>query len=329
MTVCVTGGTGFVGGALVRRLLADRVPVRVLARPSARADELEARGAEVVRGSLADSEAVKRAVVGTESVYHVAAMVEAPGDTADFVDANLGGTERVFAECLTAHVPQVVYTSSIAVYGPTREGEVITEDTPYDAALERRDSYAQSKILADKFAAEFSRKNGLPLVILRPGIVFGPGKALPIGLLGFRVGNTNVVFGKASHRFPLNYVENLVDALLLAGQSKQPGLRHYIVLDDDDLTLEWYHAARAEVDGSKAIFLLGWPVQAVGAIAEPVMRLLHVGQGVGFTKHQLRRSLQDRHYDTSRIRRELGWAPRVSLGDALRACREGAGTGSG
>ncbi len=317
MIVCVTGGTGFVGGALVRRLLADKVPVRVLARPSARADELESRGAEVVRGSLADTEALKRAVAGSECVYHVAAMVEAPGDTADFVDANLGGTERVFAACLAAGVRQVVYTSSIAVYGPVREGEVITEGTPFDEAPEQRDSYAQSKILADKFALEFSRQHGLPLVILRAGIVFGPGKGLPIGLLGLQVGKTSVVFGKGSNRFPLNYVENLVDALLLAGNLPQPGLRQYIVLDDDDLTLEQYHAARGAVDGSKAMFLPGWPVRTAGAIASPVMRLLHVGVGSGFTPHQLRRSLQDRHYDTSRIRQELGWRARIPLGQAL------------
>src|SRR5439155_794284 len=135
----------------------------------------------------------------------------------DFVDANMGGSERVFAACLEARARQVVYTSSIAVYGPIREGEIITEDTAFDEAPERRDSYAQSKILADKFAVEFSRKHALRLVILRPGIVFGPGKALPIGLLGFRAGKTTVVFGNGDNRFPLNYVENLIDALLLAG----------------------------------------------------------------------------------------------------------------
>jgi nucleoside-diphosphate-sugar epimerase len=318
VTVCVTGGTGFVGGALVRRLLTDKVAVRVLARPSPRADELEARGAEVVRGSLTDAEAVNRAVAGTDCVYHVAAMVKAPGDTADFVDANVGGTHRVFLACVAAGVRQVVYTSSIAVYGLVGEGQVITEETPFDPLPGDRDSYAQSKILADKFASEFSRKNGLPLVILRPGIVFGPGKALPIGLLGFRAGKTGVVFGKGSNRFPLNYVENLVDALLLAGNSPQVGLRQYIVLDDDALTLEQYHAARAEVDGSRAVFVPGGPVQVAAAIAEPVMRLLKVGGGAGFTPHQIRRSLQDRHYDTSCIRRELGWSPRIPLIEAIR-----------
>src|SRR5262249_52817899 len=132
----------------------------------------------------------------------------------------------------------------------------------YDSEPARRDAYAQSKILADEFAMEFSKKNGLPLVILRPGIVFGPGKALPIGLVGFPAGKTNVIFGASGNRFPLNYMENLVDALLLAGNTARDGLRDYTVLDDEDLTLEKYHAARADVDGSHAIFLPGWPVKA-------------------------------------------------------------------
>jgi len=318
LTVCVTGGTGFVGGALVRRLLAEQVHVRVLARPSSRADELARMGADVVRGNLRDSEAVHRAIAGAEIVYHVAAMVEAPGDAADFMEANLGGTERVFDACVASGVRQVVYTSSIAVFGPTRGAEVITEETPYDDAPEQRDSYAQSKILADKFATRFARDRGLPLTILRPGIVYGPGKLLPIGLLAFRAGKTSVVFGNGANRFPLNFIENLVDAMLLSAESAQPGFHHYIVLDDDDLTLSQYYAARREVEGVSAIFPSGRPVQAAAAIAAPFLRMLRIGKGSGFTPHQIRRSLENRHYDTSRIRRELGWSPRVALRDALR-----------
>jgi nucleoside-diphosphate-sugar epimerase len=318
LKVCVTGGTGFVGGALVRRLLDEKISVRVLARPSSRADELERRGAEMIRGHLDDPDSVKSVVSGTDCVYHVAAMVEAAGDTADFIDANLGGTMRVFNACLESGVRQVVYTSSIAVYGPVDEGTVIDENTPYDSAPERRDSYSRSKILADEFAVGFAQKNTLPLAILRPGIVFGPGKALPIGLLGFRVGKSNIIFADRKNRFPLNYIENLVDVILLAGNRSEFGLRHYIVLDDDDLTLAQYYAVRAALDGTRAIFLPGGPVLAAAALAEPAMRLLHLGSGSGFTLHQARRSLQDRHYDTRRIRRELGWAPRIPLCEALR-----------
>ena len=100
MRVCVTGGTGFLGAALVQELLAREVPVRVLARPSRRADALESQGAEVVRGDLADADCIARAVQGADVVYHLAAKVDTPGSRADFLEANVAGTERVLNACL-------------------------------------------------------------------------------------------------------------------------------------------------------------------------------------------------------------------------------------
>ena len=196
MRVSVTGGTGFIGGALVRRLLADGAQVRVLARPSQRADELEAMGAEVVRGNLEDREAIERAVEGAEVVYHAAAMVEGPGSPEEFTAANVAGTQNVFEACMRDGVPHVVYLSSIAVYGLAERSEQITESTPFDPEPQRRDAYAQSKIEADKYAVAVGRKTKLAVTILRPGVVYGPGRRLPVALLGFRFVNTNVVFGR-------------------------------------------------------------------------------------------------------------------------------------
>ena len=324
MNVCVTGATGFLGGALVRRLLAEGISVRALARPSARADELAARGAEVVRGDLSDSAAIARALTGVEVVYHVAAMVEAPGDLADFLDANRGGTERVFRAALEQNVRSIVYSSSIAVYGLARDGQIIDENTPYDDQPDLRDSYSQSKIQADAFAVAFAQKNSRPgklsVTILRPGVIYGPRKPLPFGLLGFHAGNTNVFFGNPANRIPLNYIENLVDALLLAAQPSAEPLRQYIILDDDELTLAQYHQARQEVHGTRALFFSGAPVLTAARVAEAT-GLVKPGSG-DFTVRQVSRALQNRHYATQRIRRELGWSPRVPLREALRLSLE-------
>jgi nucleoside-diphosphate-sugar epimerase len=321
MTICVTGATGFLGGALIRRLLAQGVPVRALARPSARADELETLGAEVVRGDLSDPAAVARAVQGTEVVYHVAAMVEAPGDLADFLDANRGGTERVFQAALQHGVRSIVYSSSIAVYGLVRDGRTIDETTPYDEQPQLRDAYSQSKIQADAFAVAFAQRNSqsakLSVTILRPGVIYGPGKSLPFGLLGFAAGKTNVIFGNSRNRIPLNYIENLVDAMLLAAKPSAEPLRQYIVLDDDDLTLAQYHQARKEIQSTRALFFSGAPVLAAARVAEAT-GLVKPGSG-DFTVRQVSRALQNRRYVTQLVRRELGWIPRVPLRDALRS----------
>ncbi len=328
MRVCVTGATGFLGGAVVRRLLAEGTPVRALARPSARAEELAAAGAEVVRGDLSDAAAIAQAVDGCDVVYHVAAMVEAPGDLADFLDANRGGTERVFNTAVKHGVRHIVYTSSIAVYGLVRDGQTIDENTPYDERPELRDAYSQSKIQADAFAVSFAQqiatqrggvatsRDKCSITILRPGVIYGPGKRLPFGLLGFVTGKTSVIFGHRENRIPLNYIENLVDAMQLAAKADHIGLRQYIVLDDDELTLAQYHAARKEVQGTHALFFSGAPVLAAARVAEAVGL---VKQGAAdFSVRQVQRALQNRHYSTQRVRQELGWSPRVPLREALR-----------
>lgn len=317
MRVCVTGGTGFLGMALVRDLLARGVSIRVLARASQRADLLETQGAEVVRGSLEDIDCIARAVQGVDIVYHLAAKVDTPGSKADYLENNVGGTEKVLTACLREGVSRVVYASSLAVYGPLPSGKRIDEDTPYDESPHLRDFYAGSKIAADQLAVTFARKNALSITIIRPGIIYGPGRPLPVGLLGFTLGKTNFVFGHRNNRIPLNYVENLVDAMQVAATAGGGPLRQFNILDDDDLTLAQYHEAKTEVDKTVTHFSPGWPVLLAGPFAEAIVRVLPNVGSVRFSKHQLSRALQDRWYDTHRIREETGWTPKVSLKDAL------------
>ena len=317
MRVCVTGGTGFLGAALVRDLLARGIPVRVLARPSPRADLLETEGAEVVRGALGDADCIARAVQGVGIVYHLAAKVDTPGNKADFLETNVAGTERVLTACLQQGVSRVVYASSLAVYGPVLSGQRIDEDTPYDESPGLRDFYAESKIVADQFVVTFARRTALPITIIRPGIIYGPGRPLPVGLLGFTLAKTNFVFGNRNNRIPLNYVENLVDAMQVAAASGGGPLQQFNVLDDDDLTLAKYHEAKTEVDKTVTYFFSGWPVLLAGPFAEAILSVLPNSGSVRFSRHQLKRALQDRWYDTHRIREETGWAPKVSLKDTL------------
>ena len=312
MNVCVTGGTGFVGGALVNRLLANGESVRVLARPSRRADALASQGVDVVCGDLRDGQAIARAFAGTDVVYHVGAKVGGRGGQTEYFETNVGGTQRVLQACLQQGVKRVVYISSIAVYGPMRGGDAINEDTPFDDAPSERDFYAQSKIEADRFAADFARKTWLALTILRPGIVFGPGRPLPVGLLGARLGKVGIVIGSRSQRIPLNYIENLVDAMELAAAAMDRGFRQYVVIDDENLTLGEYHSARDEVETGRTLFIPSWPVAMAAACL-----LLPAREGA-FSRRQILRAIEDRKYDTRRIRAETMWVPSVSLKEAIR-----------
>jgi nucleoside-diphosphate-sugar epimerase len=322
MRVCVTGGTGFIGQALVKRLVANGAQVRVLARPSPRADALAAGGAEIVQGDLGDSGAIARAVEGAEIVYHAAAMVERRGNREDFFTANVRGTDAVLQASLRAKPRRIVYLSSIAVYGPAVPGEWINEDTPFDDRPEEREFYASSKIEADRLAINFAKHSAVPVTILRPGVVFGPGRALPTALLGARIGKLDIVFGKPTNQFPLIYVDNLVDAIALASGERENDSRQYIVIDDDGRTLAQYHAARTKITKTRTIFWPSWPVVAAATCARPVLYFVPADTGV-FSPRQIRRATQDRHYDSRRIRAELGWSPKVPLEEAIERTLRG------
>ncbi len=316
MRVFVTGGTGFLGGFLVRDLLARADAVQVLARPSRRSEELQRAGAEIVAGDLADPESIARSVKGADVVYHLAAKVGSPGTRADYLETNVAGTERVLAACAQQGVGQILYVGSLSVYGPVREGERIDEDTSLDERPDQRDPYSESRIAADRLVTSFAQRTGIPTVIIRPGIIFGPGRPLPLGILAFRLGKTNVVFGDADNRIPLNYVENLIDAMqtAVAGGS---GFRHFNVVDDDALTLRQYHQTKRSVDGTETHFSSAWPIRVAGPLTELLRPVLPMGD-LRLSERQIRRSLQNRWYDTRRIREQTGWQPRVPLTDAVQ-----------
>jgi nucleoside-diphosphate-sugar epimerase len=314
MRVTVTGGTGFLGSFLVRDLLAKGVAVRVFGRPSARAGVLRLLGAEILPGDLSDITALARAIDGSDIVYHLAAKVgTAPRQ--DYFETNVAGTENVLAACAQKRIRQIVYASSLAVYGPVAEGERIDENTPLDDRPDLRDPYSESKIAAERVVTNFAERTGIATLIMREGIIFGPGRPLPIGLFAFRLGDKNFVFGDAAHRFPLNYVENLVDAMQVA-VAKGGGFRQYNVLDDDDLTLGHYHELKSAVDRSTTRYYPGWMLYLGGPITEALRRVVSMGD-TRLSSHQLRRALQDRWYDTSLIRKETGWQPRVSTSEAI------------
>jgi 2-alkyl-3-oxoalkanoate reductase len=316
MRVCVTGGTGFVGQALVKRLLADGARVRVLARTSPRADALASQGVEIVSGDLADAEAIRRAVEGAEIVIHAAAMVDVHGTRQKFFDANVRGTDAVLQASLRAKPRRIIYLSSIAVYGPLQDDEWIDEDTPFDDLPEERDFYAQSKIEADRLALKFARHSSVPLTILRPGIVFGPGRPLPTALLGARIGKLDIVFGRRNQPFPLNYIDNFVDAVELAASEQENDSRQYIVLDDQRLTLGQYHAARTAITKTKTIFWPAQPVVVAATVTRPLARLIPADTGAFSRRHMIRAS-EDRYHSTRRIREELNWKPKITLQEAI------------
>jgi dihydroflavonol-4-reductase len=174
--VFVTGGTGFIGGEVVRQLRGRGDEVVCLARSPQKALGLTELGCEIVAGDLGDAEALRSGMKGCDAVAHVAAMYEVGIPAKQhpaMYEANVRGTERVMRAALEAKVAKVVYVSTVGIFGDTH-GEVVDESYQHPGR-EFTSYYEETKLEAHRIVRRMMREDGLPGVIVQPGGVYGPG----------------------------------------------------------------------------------------------------------------------------------------------------------
>ncbi|WP_291521529.1 hopanoid-associated sugar epimerase [Acidithiobacillus sp.] len=179
MKALLTGASGFVGGAVLRRLLAEGLEVRVLHRASADPSNWEGLNVELAVGDLTDGPALDRAVAGCQAVFHVAAdyRLWVPEPRAMYA-ANVGGSERLIRAALNAGVERIVYTSSVAVLGHYADGREADEEAP--SRLEDMiGHYKRSKYLAEEALHALCQDEGAPIVIVNPSTPIGPADRKP------------------------------------------------------------------------------------------------------------------------------------------------------
>lgn len=180
----VTGGTGFVGAVVVRRLVSAGHRVRVLARPGNPRQLLAGLPVETAEGDLGDTASLARCLKGCRLLFHVAAMYTLwAKDRRLFYEVNVEGTRRLLRGAAEAGVGRVVYTSTVGVLGIPRDGSPGTEDTPVSLA-DMAGDYKRSKFLAEEVARDYAGQ-GLPVVIVNPSAPIGAGdiKPTPTGRL--------------------------------------------------------------------------------------------------------------------------------------------------
>jgi len=231
----VTGGTGFVGAAVVRRLVSAGHHVRVLARSGNPRRLLTGLPVEIVDGDLADAASLRRCLHRCRLLFHVAAMYSLwARDRRMFYEVNAEGTRRILRAAAEAGVGRVVYTSTVGALGIPKDGRPGTEETPVGLA-DMVGDYKRSKFLAEEVARDFARQ-GLPVVIVNPSTPVGPGDIKPTP-----TGQMIVDFLRGKMWAYLDTGLNLVDVgdvaagHLLAAERGRIGERY--ILGGRDLTL--------------------------------------------------------------------------------------------
>jgi 2-alkyl-3-oxoalkanoate reductase len=320
MNVLVTGGGGFLGGAIVQSLIARGDTVRSLSRGDYPA--LRASGVEQVRGDLADPAAVQRAAEGCSLVFHVAAKAGIWGPYADYYQSNVTGTRNVIAACRACGVRRLVYTSSPSVVFDGRDMEGVDESVPYprhyDAPYPATKAEAEQLVRAANDAA-------LATVALRPHLIWGPGDTnlVPRIIARARAGRLRRI-GRRVNLVDSTYIDDAAAAHLSAADRLAPGSpiagRVYFISQGEpwplwDLVNRILQAAQLP----PVTRTIAPPLALLaGAVCETLAQALRLPDEPPMTRF-LARELSSAHwFNIAAARRDLGYQPNVSIEDGMQ-----------
>lgn len=314
--VFVTGGSGFIGGRLIERLCAEGHTVRALARSSAAAESVRARGAEPVRGDLADVDAMRDGAEGCQLAFHAAAMVGDSGRREDFVRGNVEGTGNALRACGEAGVPRFVHVGTEAALMAGRPLVEVDETAPL-----RPDSpvlYCSTKARAEQ-AVLAANGDGFETVVIRPRFVWGRGDTtlLPTIVAMMRAGRFAWV-GGGRHLTSTTHVKNVLEGLLLGATRGRPG-NAYFVTDGEPVVfrefLERLVATQGVTAPSRNIPSSVAAVLTAGC--EAAWRVLPLGGRPPLTRFAYWASAQECTIRIDKATEQLGYQPPMSIADGL------------
>ncbi|MFN2612016.1 MAG: NAD-dependent epimerase/dehydratase family protein [Solirubrobacterales bacterium] len=306
-TVAVTGAGGFIGAAVCRRLAEAGCEVIGLDSDRGVKAKVAASGASFALADVTDRAALDRPLAGAQVVVHTAAYVREWGDMESFVRVNVGGTVNVLDAAEAAGAERVVHISSVVVYG-------YADPSEQDESAHRRNvgiPYIDTKSASDRIAC----RRGA--VVVRPGDVYGPGSVpwllRPLELTRSR---RAALPGAGDGQMLPAYIDDLVEAILLAAEKGQPGSA-YTVWDGRPVGFDELFEACARISGGSSARHLPRPVLvALAGGVELVAKLR--GRPPRFGRHGV--TLTDRRGSASnrRAREQLGWEPRVDFAEGMR-----------
>ncbi len=325
--ILVTGANGFIGSRVVRILFDYGFErIRCLTRPTSNSGNLDRLAVEfgssrleLVKGNLLSRETCRIAVQGASVIYHLAAGVEKsyPGC---FLNSVVTTRNLLEAAVASPALKRFVNVSSIAVYSNERirRGGLLDESSDVETHLdERHEPYVYGKVKQDELVLEYARLRNLPWVIVRPGVVFGPGKAKITDRIGSDTFGVFLHKG-LSNRIPLTFVDNCAEAIVLAGL--RPGAEHHVfnVVDDELPTSRGFlRRYKREVGRFFSIPVPYTAWRAFCTLWEKYSKWSDGQLPPAFNRRACAIYWKGNAYSNRKAKEFLGWAPRISMDESL------------
>ncbi|MCP3929458.1 MAG: NAD(P)-dependent oxidoreductase [Bacteroidetes bacterium] len=315
MKVLVTGGTGFTGKALVRRLLDEgHVVIALDYQEGLKTEELRQWGAEVVIGTVTDKEVVQKVMQGVDIVHHLAAAFrELNVPDTYYQDVNVEGTRNVLEEAFKQDVKKFIYMSTCGVHG-----NIDNPPGGEDAPIQPADYYQQTKYEAEPIVKRYHEK-GMKTVILRPAAIYGPGDPERFFMIFKRVAKGFFpMFGSGKTLYHPLYIDNLIDACMLSMEDGKGDGEAFLIADEEyieikDLVLKTAKALGCDV---KVPHFPVIPVVVAGHICEKICKPFKITPIIFPRRVDWYR--QNRAFSIDKAKRELGYVAKIGIDEGLK-----------
>ena len=277
---------------------------------------------QVIEADVRDERALGTAFDGVDRVFHAAALIHAWASRDEFRAVNVTGTQNVARLAQAYGVARMVSISTTDVFGIPRAGEAFDESSPLSPWGE---PYADTKIEAERWLWSFHRQTGLPVSVIYPGWIYGPGDRAFFPGLAEAIDEGRMLFWRRDVKLPWVYIDNLVDACLLASTLPAAAGKGFIVHDDSDgPTLQEVCARIARVRGRPAPtrHLPYALVHAVAKMLQMFWRIADRGTPPPLLTVDVKAFGFQWKLSTARARRDLGWSPRIGTEEGMRRALE-------
>lgn len=313
-TVLVTGGEGFLGKHLVARLSKLGKRVRVFARAHTDTSQRQISESNVIWGDIRDQKAVKKAVEGVATVIHLVSNFRKGGsDKKEAYTINVEGTENVLKAALKCGVKRLIHCSTIGVHG-----NILSIPADEETAFNPGDLYQETKLIAEKRVWEFYRKTGLPITVIRPISMFGPGDLRMLKLFRMIKKGRFVMVGNGKPFFQPAYIDDVVQGFILCLENENAIGEVFIIGGDEYLHLRELVQLIAEELGVQPprLKIPLFPVLFLATLCEKIC----VPLGIEPLLHRRRVSFfqNNRAFSIAKAKKALSYKPQVSLRGGIK-----------
>jgi nucleoside-diphosphate-sugar epimerase len=320
--VLVTGGGGFLGKAIVKKLVEKKFIVTSFSRRFY--PDLDQMGVLQIQGDLADPKSLVKATRQMDAVFHVAAKAGIWGPFKDFYRVNVTGTKNVIAACRENNIQQLIYTSSPSVIFDENDMENVDESVPYPSHYLA--PYPKTKAMAEKLVKNAAKK-GVNTIIIRPHLIWGPEDTHLVPGIISRAHKLKQI-GRTDDLVDTIYVDNAADAHILACQKllENPSLSGNVYFVSQDDPISKWEMANAFLSAADLPPIKGHvsakTAYIAGAIFERVYQFFNIKKEPPMTRFAAKELATSHWFNISRAKAELGYAPKVSTKEGLQRLKQ-------